>query len=91
MIIRMLALAGIFYGVCAAAASLIAPGTYLVEGESLPNRQLDGNSVIIVAPKGLIVFDTGRYKKHAQQLLDVQGNVGAMVVISSSSVYRDDK
>src|ERR1700730_7207372 len=70
MIIRMLALAGIFYGVCAAAASLIAPGTYLVEGESLPNRQLDGNSVIIVAPKGLIVFDTGRYKKHAQQLLD---------------------
>jgi glyoxylase-like metal-dependent hydrolase (beta-lactamase superfamily II) len=70
MIIRMLALASIFYGVCAAAASLIAPGTYLVEGESLPNRQLDGNSVIIVAPKGLIVFDTGRYKKHAQQLLD---------------------
>jgi glyoxylase-like metal-dependent hydrolase (beta-lactamase superfamily II) len=70
MFIRMLALAGIFHGVGAAAASLIAPGTYLIEGESLPNRQLDGNSVIIVAPKGLIVFDTGRYKKHAQQLLD---------------------
>ena len=70
MFIRMLALAGIFYGVGAAAASLIAPGTYLVEGQSLPNRQLDGNSVIIEAPKGLIVFDTGRYKKHAQQLLD---------------------
>jgi glyoxylase-like metal-dependent hydrolase (beta-lactamase superfamily II) len=70
MIIRMLALAGIFYGVCASAASLIAPGTYLVEGETTPNRQPDGNSIIIVAPRGLIVFDTGRHKEHAQRLLD---------------------
>jgi len=70
MIIRMLALAGIFYGVCASAASLIAPGTYLVAGEATPNRQPDGNSIIIVAPNGLIVFDTGRHKEHAQQLLD---------------------
>jgi glyoxylase-like metal-dependent hydrolase (beta-lactamase superfamily II) len=70
MFIRMLALAGIFYAVFASAASLIAPGTYLVEGEATPNRQPDGNSIIIVAPTGLIVFDTGRHKEHAQQLLD---------------------
>jgi glyoxylase-like metal-dependent hydrolase (beta-lactamase superfamily II) len=66
----MLALAGIFYGVFASAASPIAPGTYLVEGETTPNRQPDGNSIIIAAPNGLIVFDTGRHKEHAQRLLD---------------------
>jgi glyoxylase-like metal-dependent hydrolase (beta-lactamase superfamily II) len=70
MFIRILALAGILYGACACAASLIAPGTYLVEGEATPNRQPDGNSIIMVAPQGLIVFDTGRHKEHAQRLLD---------------------
>ena len=70
MLIRMLALAGIVFPMFASAASLIAPGTYLIEGEAVPNRQPDANSIIIVAPKGLIVFDTGRHKEHAQQLLD---------------------
>ena len=72
MFIRILAAAGILYGscACACAASLIAPGTYLVEGEATPNRQPDGNSIIMVAPQGLIVFDTGRHEEHAQQLLD---------------------
>jgi glyoxylase-like metal-dependent hydrolase (beta-lactamase superfamily II) len=70
MFIRILASAGIFFGACASAASLIAPGTYLVEGEATPHRQPDGNSIIIVAPKGLIVFDTGRHKEHTQQVLD---------------------
>jgi glyoxylase-like metal-dependent hydrolase (beta-lactamase superfamily II) len=68
---RALALPAIFYGACACAASLIAPGTYLIEGEATPNRQPDGNSIVIEAPQGLIVFDTGRHKEHAQQLLDL--------------------
>jgi nucleoside-diphosphate-sugar epimerase len=34
----------------------------------------------------ITAYDAG----HARQLLDVQGSVGALVVISSSSVYRDD-
>lgn len=68
MVLRILALAAMLYGACAAAQ--IAPDTYLIEGEATPNRQPDGNSIIIVAPKGLIVFDTGRHKEHAQQILD---------------------
>ena len=70
MFTRMLAFAGIFYSVFASAAAPIAPGTYLVAGEATPNRQPDSNSIIIVAPNGLIVFDTGRHKEHAQRLLD---------------------
>jgi len=86
MFIRMLALAGIFYAVLASAASLIAPGTYFVQGEATPNRQLDGNSIIIVAPKGLIVFDTGRYKEHAQRLIDFarEQNRPIAAIINSS-------
>ena len=70
MFIRAAALSTIFCGACPCAASLIAPGTYFVEGEATPNRQPDGNSIIIAAPKGLIVFDTGRHQEHAQALLD---------------------
>ena len=70
MFTRAVALSALFYGACACAASLIAPGTYFVEGETTPNRQPDGNSIIITAPKGLIVFDTGRHKEHAQALLN---------------------
>lgn len=65
---RILVLAALFGGVCPA-ASLIAPDTYLIPGEAIPNRQPDGNSIVISAPKGLIVFDTGRYKEHAEQIL----------------------
>jgi glyoxylase-like metal-dependent hydrolase (beta-lactamase superfamily II) len=70
MLVRVLALASVFYGVCACAAALVAPGTYLIEGEAAPNRQPDGNSIVIEAPQGLIVFDTGRHEEHAQQVLD---------------------
>jgi glyoxylase-like metal-dependent hydrolase (beta-lactamase superfamily II) len=69
-VIRMLGLASVFYGVCACAASMLAPGTFLIEGETKPNRQPDGNSIVILAPAGLIVFDTGRHPEHAQELLD---------------------
>ncbi len=70
MLVRSLALTAIFYGACACAASQLAPGIYLIEGEATPNRQPDGNSIVITAPKGLIVFDTGRHREHAQEILD---------------------
>jgi len=66
----LLLLAGLLGGASSGAATLIAADTYLVAGETTPNRQPDGNSIIIVAPNGLIVFDTGRHKEHAQQILD---------------------
>jgi nucleoside-diphosphate-sugar epimerase len=39
-----------------------------------------------------LLVDAVAYEpKHGRQLLDVQGSVGAMVVVSSSSVYRDER
>jgi hypothetical protein len=66
--IRLAAVTAFFYAACASAATVIAPGTYLVEGQATPNRQPDCNSIIIEAPRGLIVFDTGRHQEHTQQL-----------------------
>jgi glyoxylase-like metal-dependent hydrolase (beta-lactamase superfamily II) len=68
--IRLVALAAVLQAGIAAAASLIAPNTYLIEGGITPNSQPDGNTIVIVAPKGLIVFDTGRHKEHTQKILD---------------------
>jgi glyoxylase-like metal-dependent hydrolase (beta-lactamase superfamily II) len=70
MLIRIFALAAICHGALACAASQVAPGIHLIEGEATPDRQPDGNSVVITAPQGLIVFDTGRHEEHAQEILD---------------------
>jgi glyoxylase-like metal-dependent hydrolase (beta-lactamase superfamily II) len=63
-------MAAIFHGACACAATQLVPGAFLIEGEATPNRQPDGNTIVIAAPKGLIVFDTGRHPQHAQAILD---------------------
>jgi glyoxylase-like metal-dependent hydrolase (beta-lactamase superfamily II) len=70
MLVRILGLAAICHGALACGASLVAPGIHLIEGEATPNRQPDGNSIVIAAPQGLIVFDTGRHREHAQEILD---------------------
>jgi glyoxylase-like metal-dependent hydrolase (beta-lactamase superfamily II) len=63
-------LAGVFPAGHAGAATLVAPDTYFIAGEAAANRQPDGNSVVIAAPQGLIVFDTGRHPDHSQAILD---------------------
>ena len=47
----------------------LAPDTFLVPGAMLPDRGPDGNTVIIVAPQGLIVIDTGRHPWHSEAVL----------------------
>jgi glyoxylase-like metal-dependent hydrolase (beta-lactamase superfamily II) len=90
MFIRLASVPCLFYGVCACAASLVAPGTFLVEGEAAPNRQPDGNSIIIEAPRGLIVFDTGRHPEHAQQLLDFARTQGRPIAAIINSHWHLD-
>ncbi|MEZ5284838.1 MAG: MBL fold metallo-hydrolase [Vicinamibacterales bacterium] len=51
------------------AAREIAPQTFLVPGAMLPDRGPDGNSVIITAPDGLVVVDTGRHPWHSDGIV----------------------
>lgn len=39
--------------------------TVLIPGSFHPQRQPDGNSIVIVGPKGVLVIDTGRHAAHA--------------------------
>jgi glyoxylase-like metal-dependent hydrolase (beta-lactamase superfamily II) len=53
----------------------VARGIHLVPGAAIPGSQPDGNSVIIDAPEGLIVVDTGRHAAHTQKVLDFAASV----------------
>ena len=43
---------------------------HLIPGGVPLNSGPDGNTVVLDAPKGLIVFDTGRHSEHAQAIID---------------------
>lgn len=45
-------------------ASPLAAGVELVRGRFVPGSQPDGNSVVLRAPGGLVVIDTGRHAEH---------------------------
>ncbi len=49
-------------------AQPVAPGVWLIPGGFLPRREPDGNTIVLDAPKGLIVFDTGRHPWHQQAI-----------------------
>src|SRR5690349_2506517 len=46
----------------------VAPGVHLLRGAFVPGSQPDGNTVILKAPDGLIVIDTGRHAAHTQRI-----------------------
>ena len=52
------------------AALAVAPNTMVIPGRFVPNTQPDGNSIVIRAPRGLVVIDTGRHPEHTNAILD---------------------
>ncbi|MBZ0089338.1 MAG: MBL fold metallo-hydrolase, partial [Thermoanaerobaculia bacterium] len=52
----------------------IAPGTWLLAGVFAPGRQPDGNSVLLEAPGGWVVVDTGRHLDHTRALVEFARN-----------------
>lgn len=78
MIRRALTILQLAAGVAAAAD--LPPGIHLVPGSFTPGSQPDGNSVVIDAPEGLIVVDTGRHAAHTQAVLDLASSLGKPVV-----------
>jgi len=55
--------------VAAVAPAAPVPGYTLIPGSFAPGRQPDGNTVVIDAPAGLIVVDTGRHPEHREKIL----------------------
>ena len=59
---------------CLLTASAGAAGAaepyHLIPGAVPSDKGPDGNTVVLDAPQGLIVFDTGRHPEHAQAILD---------------------
>ncbi|HEU5162413.1 MAG TPA: MBL fold metallo-hydrolase [Thermoanaerobaculia bacterium] len=64
----------------AAAPAAVVPGVRLLRGGFAPGAQPDGNTVIIDAPGGLVVIDTGRHAAHTQAILDLAKNAGRPIV-----------
>lgn len=50
-------------------ATEIAPGTFLIRAVPMPGRGPDGNTVILDAPDGLVVVDTGRHQVISDAIL----------------------
>jgi len=53
-----------------ASAAVAGEPFHLIPGAVPLDLSPDGNSIILDAPKALIVFDTGRHQEHAQKILD---------------------
>jgi phosphoribosyl 1,2-cyclic phosphodiesterase len=53
-----------------AGAAGAAEPYHLIPGAVPLDSGPDGNTIVLDAPKGLIVFDTGRHPEHAQKILD---------------------
>jgi glyoxylase-like metal-dependent hydrolase (beta-lactamase superfamily II) len=56
-------------GACIGAAPLPSADYDLIPGTFEKGRQPDGNSIVIDAPRGLIVFDTGRHSAQQDRIL----------------------
>lgn len=74
-----LAVLGSLLGGAGNAAPSLPSGVTLVSGTFEAGRQPDGNSVVIDAPAGAIVVDTGRHRRHTQAVLDAARRTGKPV------------
>jgi glyoxylase-like metal-dependent hydrolase (beta-lactamase superfamily II) len=55
------------------------PEPTVIAGAFPPDRGPDGNSIILRAPRGLIVVDTGRHTEHQDKLLGFARSAGAPI------------
>lgn len=68
----------------------VASGVQLVRGEFVPGRQPDGNSVLFVGPRGVVVVDSGRHAAHTGRVLDaVRASGRPLVAIVNTHWHLD--
>jgi glyoxylase-like metal-dependent hydrolase (beta-lactamase superfamily II) len=51
-------------------ATELVTGIHVIRGGFTPGSQPDGNTIVLEAPEGLVVIDTGRHAAHTQSILD---------------------
>ena len=78
-------------GLIAACASAPAgkPGWSLIPGSFAPQRQPDGNSVVLAAEGGAIVVDTGRHAAHTAQVIEAAKARGGVLAIINTHWHLD--
>jgi glyoxylase-like metal-dependent hydrolase (beta-lactamase superfamily II) len=54
---------------CAAARGPASDSYHLIPGQFGPGSSPDGNSILLDAPEGLILVDTGRHPEHTERLI----------------------
>lgn len=86
----LVAVAGILAVAAAFAAVSGTSDAYFIAGLTTPTDQPDGNSVVLDAPAGLIVFDTGRHPEHTQKILEYARSRGRPVVAIINSHWHLD-
>lgn len=74
----------------ALAAEKLAPGTFLVPGGLVKDRQPDGNSVVWQGPDGLVVLDTGRHAGHSAAIIALAEELHAPVAAILNSHWHLD-
>jgi glyoxylase-like metal-dependent hydrolase (beta-lactamase superfamily II) len=89
---RLRALATVVAGLAGSAASAASlPVAYhLIPGAVPLNSGPDGNTIVIDAPTGLIVFDTGRHPERARAILDYAKARGRPVAAIVNSHWHLD-
>lgn len=58
----------------------VVPSIRLIRGNYVPGTQPDGNTIVLDAPDGLVVVDTGRHTAHTQKILDYAKSSGRPIV-----------
>jgi glyoxylase-like metal-dependent hydrolase (beta-lactamase superfamily II) len=57
----------------------LADGVSFLSGRFVAGAQPDGNTVLLGAPEGLVVIDTGRHAEHTRAILDCAAGAGLPV------------
>ena len=89
-LIFVLALAGLLGGCAAPATSAPLAPHHLITGGVYEDKGPDGNSVILDAPDGLIVVDTGRHPDHSEKILAYAKTTGKPVAAIVNSHWHLD-
>lgn len=68
----------------------LGQGTTLLPGRLAGESAADGNSVLLIAPDGLVVFDAGRSTAHTQHILDrIAAAAPAQLILVNSHWHLD--